>query len=85
MLLVNLFEDKHGSLGIWDARAPQEEAEEDGDTSVSQREGGKYWRLQQHWPATSKSSISAIKLDPTNTHNVRSIQSLYKGILKFKA
>ncbi|KAH9079555.1 WD40 repeat-like protein [Lactarius deliciosus] len=40
------FGDKHGQLGLWDARAPAEEA-------------GKYWRLQVHWPATAQSSISA--------------------------
>ncbi len=50
--------DKHGQLGIWDARAPREEVEdEDGDVSqTSTKEDGKYWRLQVHWPATSKSA-----------------------------
>ena len=64
--------DKHGQLGIWDARAPPEEtADEDGDTSTPEDgEGGKYWRLQVHWPATAKSSISCIKIDPVNAHNV---------------
>ncbi|KAF9265426.1 WD40 repeat-like protein [Marasmius fiardii PR-910] len=65
------FGDKHGQLGIWDARAPPEEVddEEDGGNS-DEREGGKYWRLQVHWPATSKSSISSVKLDPTDSHTV---------------
>ncbi|KAL0565950.1 hypothetical protein V5O48_016065 [Marasmius crinis-equi] len=65
------FGDKHGQLGIWDARAPPEEVddEEEGDDG-GDREGGKYWRLQVHWPATSKSSISSIKLDPTDSHTV---------------
>lgn len=49
--------DKHGQLGIWDAQAATEEvADEDGDVApVDDQEGGKYWRLQLHWPATSKS------------------------------
>ncbi|TFK42537.1 WD40-repeat-containing domain protein [Crucibulum laeve] len=67
------FGDKHGALGIWDAQAPQEEQEdEDGDVSVppENREGGKYWRLQLHWPATAKSSISSVKFDPIDSHNV---------------
>ncbi|KAF8509262.1 WD40-repeat-containing domain protein [Gautieria morchelliformis] len=64
------FGDKHGQLGIWDALAPQEEVEdENGDVMISD-EGGKIFRLQPHWPATSKSSISCIKLDPLNTRNV---------------
>ncbi|KXN86877.1 hypothetical protein AN958_09472, partial [Leucoagaricus sp. SymC.cos] len=65
------FGDKHGELGIWDARAtPDEVADEDGDVEMDNREGGKYWRLQPHWPATSKSSISSIKFNPVNGHNV---------------
>ncbi|KAF5330427.1 hypothetical protein D9619_005629 [Psilocybe cf. subviscida] len=64
------FGDKHGQLGIWDARAPAEEEEEDGDIAPENKEGGKYWRLQQHWPATPKSSISCIKVDPIDTHNI---------------
>ncbi|KAG6907358.1 hypothetical protein DXG01_009242 [Tephrocybe rancida] len=66
------FGDKHGQLGIWDARAvPDEVADEDGETRTSDdEEGGKYWRLQVHWPATSKSSISSVKMDPLNAHNV---------------
>ncbi|OCH95046.1 WD40 repeat-like protein [Obba rivulosa] len=66
------FGDKHGQLGIWDARAASDEAaDEDGDVTASDdREGGRYWRLQVHWPATSKSSISTVKLDPVNAHSV---------------
>lgn len=64
------FGDKHGQLGIWDARAPaQESLDGDGNTIVSE-EGGQYWRLQMHWPATSKSSISSIKFDPVDSHSV---------------
>ena len=64
--------DKHGQLGIWDARAPGEEvADEDGDVTMVDREGGKYWHLQQHWPATAQSSISCIKFDPIDSHTVR--------------
>ncbi|KAI0636806.1 WD40 repeat-like protein [Trametes polyzona] len=66
------FGDKHGRLGIWDARAPVEEAadEDDDVTPVEDQEGGKYYRLQMHWPATSKSSISSVKFDPIDSHNV---------------
>jgi len=63
--------DKHGQLGIWDARAPAEELADD-DDSVRPRdnESGKCWRLQLHWPATSRSSISSIKFDPLDSHSV---------------
>ncbi|KAJ7940584.1 WD40-repeat-containing domain protein, partial [Mycena leptocephala] len=66
------FGDKHGQLGIWDAQAATEEvADEDGDVApVDDQEGGKYWRLQLHWPATSKSSISCVKIDPIDSHNI---------------
>ncbi|KII88441.1 hypothetical protein PLICRDRAFT_161539 [Plicaturopsis crispa FD-325 SS-3] len=66
------FGDKHGQLGIWDARAPPDELEDDEDQGVApeDREGGKYWRLQQHWPATSKSSISCIKVDPIDSDSI---------------
>ncbi|KAI0797707.1 WD40-repeat-containing domain protein [Abortiporus biennis] len=66
------FGDKHGQLGIWDARAPIEEvADADGEVAAADNsEGGKYWRLQPHWPATSKSSISCIKFDPIDSHLV---------------
>ena len=64
-------EDKHGQLGIWDARAPTDEPEkEDQDIDPDQRESGKYWRLQVHWPASSQSSISCIKFDPIDAHSV---------------
>ncbi|KAF9013865.1 WD40-repeat-containing domain protein [Cyathus striatus] len=61
------FGDKHGQLGIWDAQAPQDDNDDDNNSTQANkdnREGGKYWRLQLHWPATSKSSISSIKFDP---------------------
>ncbi|KAI0362290.1 WD40 repeat-like protein [Trametes cingulata] len=66
------FGDKHGQLGIWDARAPVEEvADEDDDVAPAEdREGGKYYRLQMHWPATSKSSISSVKFDPIDSFSV---------------
>ncbi|KAF7338255.1 DNA damage-binding protein CMR1 [Mycena venus] len=65
------FGDKHGQLGIWDAQAsPEEVADEDGDVAPADQEGGRYWRLQLHWPATSKSSISCVKIDPIDSHNV---------------
>jgi hypothetical protein len=63
--------DKHGELGIWDARAPPDEiTDEDDEVEIDNREGGRYWRLQLHWPATSKSSISNIKFNPVNAHSV---------------
>ena len=63
--------DKQGQLGIWDARAPADDVgEEDSDVDPSQRESGKYWRLQVHWPATTRSSISCIKFDPIDAHSV---------------
>ncbi|KAI6128280.1 WD40-repeat-containing domain protein [Pisolithus thermaeus] len=64
--------DKHGQLGIWDARAtPDEVTDEDGNVlPPSDKEMGKCWRLQQHWPATSQSSISCIKFDPIDAHSV---------------
>ncbi|EJF66005.1 WD40 repeat-like protein [Dichomitus squalens] len=66
------FGDKHGQLGIWDARAPVDEPEDDDEdpTPPEDREGGKYWRLQMHWPATSKSSISCVKFDPIDAFSV---------------
>jgi hypothetical protein len=65
--------DKYGQLGIWDARAPADEvADEDGDIAApaDDQERGKYWRLQPHWPATPKSSISTVKIDPIDSHSV---------------
>ncbi|KAI0065378.1 WD40 repeat-like protein [Artomyces pyxidatus] len=65
------FGDKHGQLGIWDARAPSDEQDDEGTgVPTDEKEGGKYWRLQPHWPATSKSSISCIKFDPLDAHSV---------------
>ncbi|VDB83034.1 unnamed protein product [Peniophora sp. CBMAI 1063] len=63
------FGDKHGQLGIWDARAQPDEDEDD-ERPADEREGGKYWRLQPHWPATSKSSISSIKFDTFDSGTV---------------
>lgn len=62
--------DKHGQLGIWDAQAPPTEVTDaDGEPiSADEREGGHYFRLQPHWPATSKSSISSIKVCPSASH-----------------
>ncbi|KAF8314376.1 WD40-repeat-containing domain protein [Cantharellus anzutake] len=60
--------DKHGQFGIWDALAPSEENEEDKYDDT--REGGRYWRLQPHWPRSPKTSISCIKFSPTDAHSV---------------
>ncbi|KAF7795619.1 hypothetical protein EIP86_006784 [Pleurotus ostreatoroseus] len=64
------FGDKHGQLGIWDARASNTETDDEESSSTETKENGKYWRLQLHWPATSKSSISDIKFDPINSHTL---------------
>ncbi|KIK57771.1 hypothetical protein GYMLUDRAFT_746592 [Collybiopsis luxurians FD-317 M1] len=64
------FGDKHGQLGIWDARAPPDEDGNENESDPDTKENGKYWRLQVHWPATSKSSISSVKLDPIDSHTV---------------
>jgi len=45
-------------------------AEEKDDVDPDQREAGKYWRLQAHWPATSRSPLSSIKFDPIDAHSV---------------
>jgi WD repeat-containing protein 76 len=85
-LMMLTCEDKHGQLGIWDARAPQDDAEnEDQGVDPDQRESGKYWRLQVHWPATSQSSISCIKFDPIDAHSVSHKQSSSSLILTFVA
>jgi len=53
-----------------DARAPADDVgEEEDDVDPDQREAGKYWRLQAHWPATSRSSLSCIKFDPIDAHS----------------
>ncbi|KAI0341807.1 WD40 repeat-like protein [Trametopsis cervina] len=65
------FGDKHGALGIWDPGAEPEVADDDDNSApTGNEEGGKYWRMQLHWPATSSSSISAIKFDPVDSHSV---------------
>ncbi len=64
--------DKHGQLGIWDAFASPEEDEEDEDIDSDTKEGGRYWRLQPHWPKSPKSSISSVKFSPTDAHSVSS-------------
>ncbi|KAG2111613.1 WD40-repeat-containing domain protein [Suillus discolor] len=75
------FGDKHGQIGIWDARAPIDEVEdEDGDISADHREGGKHWRLQCHWPASSTSSISSIKFDPVDAHSL--FTTSYDGTIR---
>jgi len=50
--------------------------DEDKDVLVlDQRESGKYWRLQVHWPAIAQSSISCIRFDPIDGHSVVQIRS----------
>ncbi|KAG1832004.1 WD40-repeat-containing domain protein [Suillus variegatus] len=75
------FGDKHGQIGIWDARAPVDEVEDEGgDISADHREGGKHWRLQCHWPASSTSSISSIKFDPVDAHSL--FTTSYDGTIR---
>ncbi|KAJ7852171.1 WD40-repeat-containing domain protein, partial [Mycena olivaceomarginata] len=76
------FGDKHGQLGIWDARAPVDEvADEDGDVaSADGQGGGRYWRLQLHWPETLHASISCVKIDPIDAHNIYT--SSYDGTIR---
>ncbi|KAG9050812.1 hypothetical protein FS837_002368, partial [Tulasnella sp. UAMH 9824] len=63
------FGDKYGTMGIWDPLARGEEiVDEDGEVQVT--EGGQHWTLQVHWPRTGKTSISGMKFDPTDAHNV---------------
>ena len=59
-------------LGIWDALAPADEVQdEDGEIGpISGEQAGRRWQLQLHWPATSRSSISSIKLDPIDAHGL---------------
>ncbi|KAH6918530.1 WD40-repeat-containing domain protein [Coprinopsis sp. MPI-PUGE-AT-0042] len=64
------FGDKEGALGIWDARAPVEDEDDAEIAANEEKGGGKYWRIQLHWPATAKSSISSIKIDPVDPHNL---------------
>ena len=61
-----------------------EVADDDEDpTPIEDREGGKYYRLQMHWPATSKSSISTIKFDPIDAFSVyTSPMNLVNRLLK---
>lgn len=62
--------DKHGQLGIWDALAPPEDKDDDEEDDKDDAEGGKYYRLQPHWPKSSKSSISCVKFSPNDPMNV---------------
>ncbi|KAN0076783.1 WD40-repeat-containing domain protein [Tylopilus felleus] len=64
------FGDKHGQLGIWDARASSEEVADEDEEITANESGGKYWRLQQHWPATAKSSLSSVRIDPIDSHRL---------------
>ncbi|KAF8322314.1 uncharacterized protein EI90DRAFT_3131116 [Cantharellus anzutake] len=64
-------------LGIWDALAPSEENEED---KYDDTRGGRYWRLQPHWPRSPKTSISCIKFSPTDAHSV--LTTSYDSMLR---
>ncbi|KAG8678979.1 hypothetical protein FRC09_019370 [Ceratobasidium sp. 395] len=77
---IILFGDKSGTLGVWDARTVPDEHEEDEGATHDTDEGGQYWRLQPHWPQTSKSSISTIKIDPRDGHTV--FTSSYDGTMR---
>ncbi|CAG7846133.1 DNA damage-binding protein CMR1 {ECO:0000250/UniProtKB:Q12510} [Serendipita indica DSM 11827] len=63
--------DKHGLLGIWDPLAPTpDELEEEDEEKKASSDQGQFWRLQVHWPATSKSSISCVKFSSNDAHSV---------------
>ena len=47
------------------------DVDDDDEVPAENAEGGRYWQLQPHWPATAKSSISSIKFDPKDAHTVR--------------
>ncbi|KLO13552.1 WD40 repeat-like protein [Schizopora paradoxa] len=66
------FGDKHGRLLIWNALAPQEEVtDEDGQViPQSSTGGGKSYKIEPHFPVSSKSSLSCIKFDSINSYNV---------------
>ncbi|CAG8762511.1 13577_t:CDS:2, partial [Acaulospora colombiana] len=50
---ILFFGDKHGQLGIWDPRALKTDDEDE-------TADGQSWKLQVHWPATAKSSVSTV-------------------------
>ncbi|KAJ1309950.1 hypothetical protein OPQ81_006709 [Rhizoctonia solani] len=76
---VIFFGDKAGTIGIWDARATPDDHEDDADEKAS-AENGRYWSIQPHWPRTSKSSISSIRVNPRDAHNI--ITSSYDGTIR---
>ncbi|KAL5635734.1 hypothetical protein ACGC1H_004519 [Rhizoctonia solani] len=76
---VIFFGDKAGTIGIWDARATPDDHEDDGGQQPS-AEDGRYWSLQPHWPKTSKSSISSIRINPRDAHSI--FTSSYDGSLR---
>ncbi|CAE6491733.1 unnamed protein product [Rhizoctonia solani] len=75
---VIFFGDKAGTIGIWDARATPDDHEDDGEKPSA--EDGRYWSLQPHWPKTSKSSISSIRINPRDAHSI--FTSSYDGTLR---
>ncbi|KAG8734363.1 hypothetical protein FRC11_004369 [Ceratobasidium sp. 423] len=75
---VIFFGDKAGTIGIWDARATPDDHEDDDEKGSA--EDGRYWSLQPHWPRTSKSSISSIRINPRDAHSI--ITSSYDGTLR---
>ncbi|CAE6429650.1 unnamed protein product [Rhizoctonia solani] len=76
---VIFFGDKAGTIGIWDARATLDDHEDDASEQPS-AEGGRYWSLQPHWPKTSKSSISSIRINPRDAHSI--FTASYDGTLR---
>ncbi len=72
---VIFFGDKTGCISVWDALAPPREiVDDDGEVEVIQE--GQGWRIQFHWPADSRSSVSALKFDPIDAHSVSPLRSL---------
>ncbi|QRW26986.1 WD repeat-containing protein [Rhizoctonia solani] len=76
---VIFFGDKAGTIGIWDARAKLDDHEGDADEKIS-AEDGQYWSLQPHWPRSSKSSISSIRINPRDAHSI--FTSSYDGTIR---
>ena len=63
--------DLFGAMGQPLDHGWDEEVDDDDEVPAENAEGGRYWQLQPHWPATAKSSISSIKFDPKDAHTVR--------------
>ena len=59
---------------------PDDVTDEDGESLEHGPTGGKSYKLEPHFPVTSKSSLSCIKFDPLNLRNVSTV--LHHNVLK---